>query len=144
MVTFANLPVYFNCLLLRNRNARHASMYKIQFSQNQQYPFQLLKQRNGEPGRWENLSVYATIDDAVIVLLKELCSADLTDEVYHGQASLNPGPILQKIVSGESGVSIYDSKDQDAFDPDRDIAFEDLIDRNAQTQQLRTDDESIK
>jgi hypothetical protein len=130
MLTVANRPIYFNCFFFKEINAEPFSVYKIQGTQNVQYPFQLFKRIGNEPARWENLSIYATINDSVGVLLKELFSVELSDEVYHGQALIDPAAILQKIDLGETSISIYDSINSKAFVAGRDISFADLVNRN--------------
>lgn len=81
-------------------------------------------------GNWENLSVYESVDDAVMVLLKELLSTELTEEIYHGQATVNPAEIVEKINQGIRSVAIYNDSKREVFRFDIDVNFEDLIERN--------------
>lgn len=127
----ANLPLYFNCYFFDKKNQRVVRVYKIEHTDNVSFPFHLFKHVSqfDDQTVWIDLSVYATILDCVGTFLKELSSADLSDEVYHGQASINPLAIMSKIDAGASVVSIYDNTDNEAFRLEVDISFDKLIDR---------------
>lgn len=73
--------------------------------------------------------MYATVDDAIMILLRELLSSELADEIIHGQATVNPAEIMEKINKGDRSVSLYDSAENAMFRLDIDVDFEDLIER---------------
>lgn len=66
------------------------------------------------------------MDNSVGALLKELLSEELSDEIYHGQASIDPVAILRRINLAERVISIYDETGI-AFRLEYDVAFEDLV-----------------
>lgn len=123
-----HLPVYVKCHFSEGENKNVINVYKIDRSDVRAHPFQLF--RRAENNNWENLSVYATVNDAVMVLLKELFSADLEDEVNHGQATINTGAILAKINDGDQTVTIFGSSNNAMFRLNVDVNFENLVDRN--------------
>lgn len=100
--------------------------YRIDMSGLLAHPYQLFKR---EADGWKNLSVYVSIRDAVMILLKELFSSELVDEIDHGQATINPGKIMEKISRGDKTVSIYGSSNNEMFRIDFDVDFEDLVER---------------
>jgi hypothetical protein len=124
------LPIYLNCYFFDKKNEKVVNIYKIDTSHVDQHPYQLYKWITPDSGHWENLSVYASVSDAVRVLLKELSSKELSDEIYHGQATVNPAEILEKIDQGERAISIYDSTNNETFRLEVGVAFEDLVQRN--------------
>jgi hypothetical protein len=124
------LPVYFNCYFFDKKSEKSAYTYKIEESKILEHPFQLFKLVSKAGGEWQNLSVYVSVDDAIKILLRELFSKELIDEVYHGQAVINPSEILEKINRGERSVSIYGSTNNEAFRLEFDVVFEDLVERN--------------
>ena len=87
------------------------------------------KQYSVESLMWENLSIYASIHDAIRVLLKELVSEELSDEIYHGQASVDPQAIIDRLSEGERFVSVFNAVDNELFRPGLDIAFEEMVQR---------------
>ena len=87
------LPLYFNCSFFRSLGLKAVYSYKIDSSNIVAHPYQLFRRRNE---LWENLSVYASVKDAVMILLKELFSGELADEVNHGQAIINPDEVMEK------------------------------------------------
>ena len=99
--------------------------YKIDASNIEAHPYQLFRR---ETNGWQNLSVYASISDAVMILLKELFSSELADEINHGQATINPGEILEKINRGERTVSISGLQNE-RFRIEFDVDFQDLVER---------------
>ncbi len=119
------LPLYFNCHFIKSLDAAVIYKYKIDASDVHAHPYQLFKR---QIDGWQNLSIYASISDAVITLLKELFSVELADEVNHGQASINPGEILDKINQGERIISIS-GEDNRMFKMEFDVKFEDLVER---------------
>jgi hypothetical protein len=124
------LPIYLNCQFFDVSSIKSDTyVYKVDQSGVALHPFQLFKLKDDSSGMWENLSVYATVDDAIMVLLKELITAELADEVNHGQATVNPAEIMEKINRGERSVSLYGSGQNEMFRLDFDVDFEDLIER---------------
>ena len=119
------LPLYFNCHFFKSLGAESIYRYKIDASNIQAHPYQLFKHNTNE---WQNLSVYASVSDAVMILLKELFSSELADEVNHGQATINPGEILEKINRGERMVSIGGPQNE-MFRIEFDVNFQDLVER---------------
>ena len=119
------LPLYFNCHFFKGPGGLLRHTYKIDASGVQVHPYQLFRL---DDDKWENLSVYATISDAVRTLLKELPSAKLADEIKHGQAVINPAEILQRIEQGERTVSIGGPRNE-KFRIEFDIDFDDLVER---------------
>lgn len=119
------LPLYFNCHFFKSMGAQAIYRYKIDVSNTHAHPYQLFRRNvNG----WENLSVYASISDAVRILLKELFSRELADEIDHGQATVNPGEILEKINRGDRTVSIG-GPESEMFRMEFDVNFEDMVER---------------
>lgn len=118
-------PLYFNCHFFRSQGPPETFIYKIDSSDVQAHPFQLFRRNNQV---WENLSVYASIADAVRTLLKELFSSELADEINHGQAIINPAEILEKIEQGDRTVSIGGPQNE-RFRMEFDVDFEDLVER---------------
>jgi hypothetical protein len=124
------LPIYLKCRFFDAEDASTVYTFKIGASGVEAHPFQLYRLKDDGLGNWENLSVYASVDDAVMVLLKELLSAELTDEIYHGQATINPAEIIEKINFGERTIAIFNDKARELFRLDIDVSFKDLIERN--------------
>jgi hypothetical protein len=122
------LPVYLNCHFFVSENAETVYTYKIDESNTDAHPFQLFKLTE-EPRSWQNLSVYASVKDAIKTLLKELFSKELSDEIDHGQAIVNPAEVMQKIDDGESSISIYGSMNNATFSLEMHVLFEDLVER---------------
>ena len=120
------LPLYFNCYLFDKKNDEIVFTYKIDASDNPQYPFQLYKLVDND---WENLSFYVSIEDALKILLKELLSKELAEEVYFGQARVSPTEILGRIGLGERSITICDADNKEAFRLEYDIMFEDMVQR---------------
>ena len=119
------LPLYFNCYFnSHGREVKHS--YKIEASNIAAHPYQLFKWNLNV---WKNLSVYASVRDAVMILLKELFSSELSDEINHGQATVNPAEIMEKIIHGDRTVAIYGSSNDEMFRIDFDVNFEDLVER---------------
>ena len=121
------LPVYFNCYFFDKGNDKTVYTYKIGASQVTQHPFQLFRLLNKDAGNWQNLSVYASVNDALKVLLKEFFTQELSDEIDHGQVTVNPARIVEKIDRGERSVSIYGATNNEAFRLEIDIDFEALV-----------------
>ena len=119
------LPLYFNCHFIKSLDTAVMYKYKIDSSDVHAHPYQLFRR---QIDGWQNLSVYASVSDAVMTLLKELFSVELADEVSHGQASINPGEILEKIMQGERIISIAGGSNK-KFKMEFDIEFEDLVER---------------
>lgn len=119
------LPVYIKCSFNFRGGSKKYS-FKIDNSNILAHPFQLFRS-NGTA--WENLSVYASISDAVMILLKELITGELADEIGHGQAVVNPEAILAKIARGNKTVSIYGSTEKQISLESDDVNFEDLVER---------------
>ena len=119
------LPLYFNCHFFKSLGVETIYKYKIDASSVHAHPYQLFRR---EIDAWQNLSVYASINDAVMILLKELFSSELADKVYHGQAIVNPAEILDKIKHGERLISISGS-DNEVFKMEFEVNFDDLIER---------------
>ena len=121
------LPLYFKCFFSDKENTKVVFTYKIDSTDNDQFPFQLLK-LSGERGvGWKSLSIYATVDDSVGVLLKELFNEELSDEIYHGRAFIDPVAIMEKLHQGDRLISIFDESDNEAFRMEYDIVLEDLV-----------------
>lgn len=127
-----NMPLYFNCFFFDKENKNIVLTYKIESTDNMLYPFQLFRQAPESNGHveWVDLSIYASIRDSVSTFLNELSSRELSDEIYHRQASVEPEAILEKIEQGNSIVSIYDHTINDALRMQSGILFENLIQRN--------------
>jgi len=131
MLTHTNLPLYFKCFFFDKKNRKVVFTYKIEATDNQSGPFQLLKRIADGPMGWMNLSIYASVHDSVGILLKELLTEELSDESYRGQPSIDAAAILEKLNNGERTIAIYDKTGNQAFRLEYDIAFEDLIQRKA-------------
>lgn len=123
------LPIYVSCHSFETKNEQAIDVYKIDVSNVDAHPFQLFRLKKNGSGDWENLSVYASVEDAVMVLLKELFSHELAEEINHGQATVNPSEIVAKINLGERSVAIYSSAKNEMFRLNFDVDFEDMVDR---------------
>lgn len=119
------LPLYFDCHFFKTLGKEAVYTYKIDHSTAEAHPFQLFRRI---ANRWENLSVYASISDAVRTLLKELFSAELSDEVDHGQATINPREVMDKIAQGDRTISIGGHQN-DTFRIQMDVTFDDMVER---------------
>ena len=117
---------------MTKRIRKSVFIYKIEPTDNQFYPFQLLKRIADGPMGWMHLSIYASVHDSVGILLKELFTEELSDEIYRGQPSIDSAAILEKVNNGERTVAIYDKTGNQAFRLEYDVAFEDLVQRKAQ------------
>jgi hypothetical protein len=131
MLILTNLPLYFQCFFFDKKNRKVVFTYKIEATGNQYYPFQLLKRIADGPMGWMHLSIYASVHDSLGILLKELFTEELSDEIYHGQASIDSAAILEKLNSGEKTVAIYDETGNQAFRLEYDVAVEELVQRKA-------------
>jgi hypothetical protein len=127
------LPIYLNCFFFETESGKVVHTYKIEASNITPHPFQLFKLNKDVADEWENLSVYASVEDAVMILLKELFSRDLEDEIIHGQASMNPAEIMKKINDGDRSVSIYGSTNNETFRLEFDVDFQQLVERASVT-----------
>ena len=123
------LPIYLNCHFFKTKTDKATYVYKVDASNIMLHPFQLFRLNDDSSGSWENLSVYASVDDAVKVMLKELFTSELVDEVNHGQATINPAEIMEKINHGNRSISLYRTTQGEGFTLDVDVNFEDLIER---------------
>lgn len=124
-----NLPVYLHCRFFKNENKDETQMYKIDKSGVTAHPFQLFKLSKGDNSSWENLSVYATPDHAIMISLKQLFPTELAEEVDHGQAIVNPSEIMEKFSHGEKSITLYSSSNNEGFRQHIDVDFESLIKR---------------
>ena len=131
MITFVDGPVYFNCFHFDRKKQEKIIKYRLDNSKNPQYPFQLFRWEDTRSSYWADLSTYSTVNDSVGVLLRELFSEDLAEEIYHGQAFIDPTVILEKIHVGDKSISIYASGTSQTFVLGRDIALEDLVRRKS-------------
>ena len=122
-----NFPIYISCHFFPGKSTR--CVYQITKSTVEQHPYQLFKSSDVDSTEWENLSVYASIEDAVMIVLKDLVGVELAGEIIHGQATINPSHIITKIDRGEHIVSIFGSVPNDSFRQDLDVNFEDLVER---------------
>lgn len=131
MLMLTKLPLYFRCFFFDKKNRKVVSTYKIEPTGNQYFPFQLLKRIADGPLGWMHLSIYASVHDSVGILLKELFTEELSDEVYHEQGSIDSEAILEKLNSGQRTVAIYDEAGNQAFRLEFDVSLEDLLQRDA-------------
>lgn len=129
MMTTMKMPIYFACHFFNEDNREIVYMYKINTSDSDAHPFQLYKLVEGENSKWQNLSVYASVHDAVKVFLKELFSKDLREDIGVGQAIVNPREILKRLDDGERFVSICGPNNLQGFQPECDVIFNDLVER---------------
>ena len=122
------MPLYFNCFFFDKENKNIVRTYKIENSKDPKFPFQLYQQTTeyNLHAEWRDLSNYVSLSDCVRTFLKELCSKELLDEVYHGQATMNPAEILNQIELGKSIVSIYNDTSGISQGP-FDVAFKNLV-----------------
>jgi hypothetical protein len=131
MLIMTNPPLFFKCFFFDRKNKKAVFIYKIESTDNQFYPFQLLKRIGAGPMGWMQLSNYASLDDSLAFLLKELFTEELSHEIYRGQPSIDSAAILEKVISGERTVAIYDNTGNQAFRLEFDVAVEDLVQRKA-------------
>lgn len=78
-----------------------------------------------------------------MVLLKELFSIELADQINHGQATINTSEIMEKINRGDRSVFVYDSMYNSACQLNIDVNFEDLVERK-QNLEANADNASSK
>ena len=131
MLNVTNMPLYFKCFFFDKKNKKVVFIYKIEATDNQDYPFQLLKRIADGPMGWMQLSIHASVQDLVGILLKELFTGELSDEIYRGQPPIDSATILEKVNNGERTVAIYDETGNQAFRLEYDVAVEDLVQRKA-------------
>ena len=131
MLIQTNLPLFFKCFFFDKKNKKVVFIFKIEPSGDQFDPFQLFKRIADGPMGWMQLSIYASVQDSVGILLKNLFTEELSDEIYRGQASVDSAAILEKLNSGERIVAIYDKTGNQAFRLEYDVAVEDLVIRKA-------------
>jgi len=131
MLIQTNLPLYFKCFFFDKNNKKVVFIFKIEPSGDQSCPFQLFKRIADGPMGWMQLSIYASVQDSVGILLKNLFTEELSDEIYRGQPSIDSAAILEKLNSGERIVAIYDKTGNQAFRLEYDVAVEDLVLRKA-------------
>lgn len=122
-----NLPLYFKCAFSDKTNKKVVSTYKIDSTDNNQYPFQLHKLSAERGAGWQSLSIYAGASDAVSVLLKELFDEELSDEMYQGQAAVDAVAIVERLNQGDRIVSIYDESNSEVFRLEYEIAVDDIV-----------------
>ena len=126
-----NLPLYFRCFFFDKENRKVVFTYKIEPTGNQYFPFQLLKRIADGPMGWMHLSIYASVHDSVGILLKELFTEELSDDVYREQASIDSATILEKLNSGQRTVAIYDETGNQSFRLEFDVSLKELLHRDA-------------
>jgi hypothetical protein len=129
MLILNSRPLYFRCFFFDKKNKKVVFIYKIEPSDNQRYPFQLLKRIGDGPMGWMLMSNYASVEDSLGILLKELFTEKLSDEIYRGQGSIDSAAILERLNSGERTVAIYDATGNQAFRLEYDVSGEDLAQR---------------
>ncbi len=126
-----NLPLYFKCYFFDKRNKKVVFIYKIESTGNPSFPFQLLKRTAEGPMGWLHLSNYASVHDSVGILLNDLFTEELSDEIYRGQASIDSAAIMEKVNNGDRTIAIYDKTGNQAFRLEYDVAVADLVQRKA-------------
>ena len=126
-----NLPLYFKCFFFDKKNMKVVFSYKIESTGDQNLPFQLHKRIADGPTGWMPLSTYASVDDSLEILLKELFTGELSDEIYRGQASNDSAAILKKVIEGERTIALYDKTGNQAFRLEYDVPLEALVQRKA-------------
>ncbi|RAW01991.1 hypothetical protein [Pseudochryseolinea flava] len=122
-----NFPVYITCYFFPGKSS--LNVYRIVRSAVELHPYQLFRSNGISSVEWENLSVYASVEDAVMIVLRDLAGEELADDILHGQATVNPDAILQRINRGERMVSICVSSKYGRSKDNCDVNFIDLIDR---------------
>lgn len=131
MITMTNLPLYFKCFFFDKRNKKVVFIYKIEPSGNQSCPFQLLKRVADGPTGWMLLSTNASVHDLLGILLMELFTGELSNDIYRGQPSIDSTAVLEKVSNGERTIAIYDAAGNQSFRLEYDIAVDDLVQRKA-------------
>ena len=63
------LPLYFKCFFSNKENNKVVSTYKIEATENTQFPFQLWKLSDVRGVGWQSQSIYVSVDDSVDILL---------------------------------------------------------------------------
>ncbi len=123
-------PIYINCFFFDKKNDWVVYIYKIETSPSSHLPFQLFKRSTGMPLAWQKLSVYASVYDAIQVLVKELLPKRQFGNAHKSEVSVSPQPILDRLNRGERYVSVFNSIDNVLFRVRDDVFFEELIDRS--------------
>jgi hypothetical protein len=121
------LPLYFKCFFFNKENKKIASTYKIDSTDNDQYPLQLYKLSHERREGWQSLSIYAAAADSIGGLLKELFEEELSEEIYLSRTFVDPVTIMEKLHQGERSISIYDETDSEVFRMEYDIVPEELV-----------------
>ena len=124
-----NLPLYFKCYFFDKRNKKVVFIYKIESTGNPSFPFQLLKRTAEGPMGWLHLSNYPSVNDSLGILLNDLFTQELSDEIYLGQAPIDAAAIMEKVNNGERTIAIYDKTGNQAFRLEYDVALAELVQR---------------
>lgn len=129
---YSDMPsTYFRCFFVVKTDTGKMK-YRVDSIVNTEHPFQLKRRDTTGPQKWESLSVYVSIRDCVGALLNDLFSPELRDEINHGQATIDSGPVLSKIDLGERCIYIHQTSNSSGPAlPTHDINFEDLVIRRA-------------
>lgn len=121
-----NLPIYIVCHSFKSAESLDKKTFKVDNSNVDVHPYQLFRLHGAA---WENLSIYASMSDAVKVLLRELFSSELAEEINHGQATVNPLEVLDRINQGERLISSIGVDETERYRIEIDVNFENLIER---------------
>lgn len=124
------IAVLFNCYLTERDSEKTVCTFKIIVTRNGENPFHLYKLENNVLDQWQKLNIYASMNGAVRMLLRELVSSDINKAIHYGQLVLNTQGILNKIVNGKMAISIGTS-DNKGLTPDFDFILEELIENHA-------------
>lgn len=125
------VTVLFNCYLSGYNSEKTVCTFKIIVTKNQENPFHLYKLKNFVLDRWQKLSIYASMNEALRTLLQELFSSDINKAIHYGQLVLNTQGILNKITGGKMAITIGTTCNKELLLPDFDFILEELIENHA-------------
>lgn len=124
------LAIHFNCYLVEGSNEKTVCTFKVIVTQNRQHPFHLYRLENIILDQWHKLAIYTSMNEAIRMLLQELFSAEINKAIHYGQLVLNTQPILKKIISGKTSISIATTDHIEQTTPDFDFILEELIENH--------------
>ena len=137
MTTMTSMPLYFKCFFFDRKNKKVVFTYKIEPSDDQSFPFQLLKRVADGPMGWMRLSAHASVHDSLGILLIKLFTEEVSKDIYRGQPSADASAVLESVDNGEKTIALYDATGNQSFRLEYDVAVEDLVQRKARPRLLK-------
>lgn len=122
-----NNPIYFNCFFTDDDAEDAVCTYKIVSLKNSIYPFVLYRLKNIVADQWENLSGFASVNDAVKKLVHGLFKGDTLKAINLGHVFLNTEEIMSKINQGRISISIGAVRHRAFLTPRFDVILDELV-----------------